>query len=110
MIASGIFCEREWPRSEPLSPGSPTLPWNNGSAVTAFEQWLKATQPSSRRLFVTMADGDTDAYRTAFDRLRRLVIAQSSPTGTTVALRADEDHVTTVAPTPQQAMLRFFAP
>jgi predicted alpha/beta superfamily hydrolase len=89
---------------------SPTLPWNNGSAVTAFERWLKAAHPSPRRLFVTMADGDTDAYRTAFDRLRRLVIAQSSLAGATAVMRADEDHVTTVAPALQQAMLRFFAP
>lgn len=88
---------------------SPTLGWQDGSAIAVVERWLK-TQPSSRRLYVSVSDGDTETYRRHFDRLDQLVTS-ATPAWLQASFvkRAGEDHVTTFAPALQQAMLSLFA-
>jgi predicted alpha/beta superfamily hydrolase len=89
---------------------SPTLGWNDGAVVTEFEHWFKNTPPASNRLYVSVADGDAEVYRQTFDRLRRIGSAtRATVPGVSFTVRVNEDHVTTVAPALQDAMLRFFA-
>jgi predicted alpha/beta superfamily hydrolase len=88
---------------------SPTLGWNDQRVVTSIEQRLRAAAATRRELYVSISDGDADAYQRGFDRLR--AVAEAAPgswLAATFDRRAGEDHVTTVAPALQRAMRQFF--
>lgn len=89
---------------------SPTLGWNGDEARQNVQRWLQRASPGPTRLYVSVADGDTEVYRSSFDRFEQLVSsARQTGLQSSFARRTQEDHVTTVAPALQQAMLQFFA-
>jgi predicted alpha/beta superfamily hydrolase len=89
---------------------SPTVGWNDQHVVTQIEQRLRAKAVTGHRhLYVSVSDGDTDAYLRGFDRLRTVVdAAPNSWLLATFDRRAGEDHVTTVGPALQRALQQFF--
>ncbi len=87
---------------------SPTLGWQDASAIGRVEAWMKTTA-TPRRLYASVADGDTEVYRRQFDRLEQLLSANPARLSSLIARRAGEDHVSTIAPALQQAMLWLFA-
>ena len=89
---------------------SPTLGWAEEGALRAFLDRLKEPRTGKRRLFASVAGGDSPAYHTAFTRLSNSVPrAKASWLKHRFERYSDDDHVTTVAPALQDA-LRWLYP
>jgi predicted alpha/beta superfamily hydrolase len=89
---------------------SPTLGWAEETALRAFLDSLKTPRKGERKLFASVAGGDSPAYHESFTRLSNSVPrAKSGWLKHRFKRYPDEDHVTTVAPALQDAMKWLYA-
>ena len=84
---------------------SPTLGWGAEATLRELLDSIKAKKEGRRRLYASVAGGDTPAYHVAFDRLSNSVTrAKADWLKHRFRRYTEEDHVTTVAPALQDAL------
>jgi predicted alpha/beta superfamily hydrolase len=89
---------------------SPSLGWAEETALRAFLDSLKTPRSADRKLFASVAGGDSPAYHESFTRLSNSVPrAKAGWLKHRFKRYPDDDHVTTVAPALQDAMKWLYA-
>jgi predicted alpha/beta superfamily hydrolase len=84
---------------------SPSLGWGAEATLRDLLDGLKAKKERPRRLYASVAGGDTPPYHVAFDRLSNSVArAKAGWLKHRFKRYSEEDHVTTVAPALQDAL------